>query len=157
LQLLFHFTLLICFFLHLYHFCILKLVAYFRDNRNEFTEADYKIMFSMNGPRRKGMYISAYISVHYFLYKKLAILNNIVSLTFLLYSLLLLLPFVSNFEMKVISICMNNQNPKFDYYLFLAERNLNSKFRNEWLIKKKLSFLFFMLEICRLFPLLKSV
>lgn len=31
-----------------------ELIAYFRDKRDQFTESDYKTMFSMNGPRRKG-------------------------------------------------------------------------------------------------------
>jgi len=31
-----------------------ELVSYCRTNRNEFTDVDYKMMFSMNAPRRKG-------------------------------------------------------------------------------------------------------
>jgi len=31
-----------------------ELEAYYQENRNDFTEEDFKLMFSMNGPRRKG-------------------------------------------------------------------------------------------------------
>jgi len=31
-----------------------ELASYWRNNRNEFTDDDYRIMFSMNGPRRRG-------------------------------------------------------------------------------------------------------
>ena len=31
-----------------------ELEAYYRDNRNDFSEQDFQLMFSMDGPKRKG-------------------------------------------------------------------------------------------------------
>ena len=31
-----------------------ELEAYYQENRKDFTEEDFKLMFTMNGPRRKG-------------------------------------------------------------------------------------------------------
>jgi hypothetical protein len=31
-----------------------ELEAYYQENRNDFSEQDFRLMFSMDGPRRKG-------------------------------------------------------------------------------------------------------
>lgn len=41
-------------FIAMLEFDMEELVAYFAANRSDFSDADFELMFSMNGPRRRG-------------------------------------------------------------------------------------------------------